>query len=121
MCSLHGISRMMWESGIGMDDVMEILLALEGKWAIGQHVRTNAKGLRDRDITYNNCGDYFLENRWEGYWYGTIRDLNLSRPDFLLVGHNLGGPGDAFVAWYKPEDVMDGWEWQWTEHSKHSK
>ena len=97
------------EIGVGMNDVDEILLALEGKWSIDQRVRTNTKGNRSRDVTYNNAGEYFF-HRNNFFWYGTIRDYDLSRPDSLLVGHAHFGPGDSFVAWYKPEDVTDGWD-----------
>ena len=93
-----------------MDEIREILIALDGKYTIGQHVSTDATKAKDCDIVINRVGDHFTHGMTAGVWHGNIRDIDGRRSDFLLIGHMLGTDPDVFVAWYKPDDVG---EWHW--------
>ena len=83
--------------------------AYGGKYKVGDKVRTNSPAAPLADIVRNLSGDYFIGHLSQrGFWYGRIWKIEPRREDGILVSHNHRGEGD-FVAWYKPEDVIEGW------------
>ncbi len=94
-------------------EAISIINAL--KWAdkhrIGEKVRTPCALVPKVHFEKNSAGAHFWGAIPTGrvYWYGRISEVDFSRPDSILVVHPLGNQDDAFVAWYRPEDVVDGW------------
>ncbi len=85
-------------------------LAFGDKYKVGDKVRTIASAAPGADIVRNVSGDHFISTpSWQSWWYGWVRQINPSREDSILVSHNHKTADGDFIAWYKPDDVIEGW------------